>query len=112
MRIAIFVGELVMHPVRRNPGDRPALERQRAANRKEILHNLFGTLLGPVRQQPVDSPIPIPKLQRNPVPRASAVKKAGQLKKKIATTAPIWNIEKAITLVQLIPSRFLNNVVP
>jgi hypothetical protein len=40
VRIAIFVGELVMDTVRRNPKHRPAFERQRPADREEILDPL------------------------------------------------------------------------
>jgi hypothetical protein len=36
---------------------------------------------------------------------------AGQLKKKKAATAPEWKKAKAITLVQLIPSRFTSGTV-
>ena len=52
MRIAFLVGVLVMHAVRGDPEDRPALERQRAADREEVLERLRG-LEAAVRVQPV-----------------------------------------------------------
>ena len=40
MRIPIVIGMLVMHPVRGHPEDGAALERQRAADRQEVLEQL------------------------------------------------------------------------
>ena len=52
VRIAVVVGVLVVDAVRRHPEDRPALERQRAADRQEVLEGLR-RLVAAVRVQPV-----------------------------------------------------------
>ena len=52
MRIAFFVGVLVMHAVRGDPDDRPAFERERAANGQKIF-NPVRSLVSAMRQQPV-----------------------------------------------------------
>ncbi len=52
VRIAFVVGMLVVDAVRRDPEDRPALERERAAPRQEVLDPLVG-LVAAVRQQAV-----------------------------------------------------------
>ena len=52
MRIALFVGVLVVHAVRRDPGDRAAFESERAANSQEVL-NPARRFVPAVRQQAV-----------------------------------------------------------
>ena len=67
VRIAIFVGELVMDSVSCNPKHRPAFERQRPADRQEILDPLR-RLVGTMGQQTV-IPHSDSQAQRNPVKR-------------------------------------------
>ena len=50
MRIAIFIGKLMMDAVRGNPENWAALKRKRGANRQEIL-NPFRSLVAAVREQ-------------------------------------------------------------
>ena len=53
--------------------------------------------------------MPMPKLkeiQYSPI----AVRKAGQVKKNAAATAPVWRMMKTITVNQLIPSRLTSGV--
>ena len=52
VRIAVLVGVLVVHAVGRDPEDRPALERQCAADREEVLERFRG-LVAAMRVQPV-----------------------------------------------------------
>ena len=52
VRIAVVVGVLVVHAVRRDPENRPAFERQRAADGQEVLERLR-RLVAAVRVQPV-----------------------------------------------------------
>ena len=52
VRIAFAIRVLVMDAMRRDPEDRPAFERQRAAPREDVLDPLVG-LVAPVGQQPV-----------------------------------------------------------
>src|SRR3954453_17706836 len=52
MRIPGLVGLLMMHPVRGDPEDRPAFQRQRPADREYVLEPLrYG--VGAMRMQPV-----------------------------------------------------------
>src|ERR1700731_4594798 len=50
MRIALFVGVLVMHAMRGYPGDRSALESEGAASGEKILHP-FGRFISTMSQQ-------------------------------------------------------------
>ena len=52
VRIAVLVGVLMMDAVRRDPEDRPAFERERPAQRQEVLDRFRG-LEPAVGQQPV-----------------------------------------------------------
>ena len=52
MRVAFFVGVLVMHAMSSNPEDGPAFESERAADREEILHP-FGSLVAAMGEQAV-----------------------------------------------------------
>ncbi len=52
MWIAFFIRILVMHAVRRNPRNRPAFNRQRAARRQYVFHP-FRSLVSAMRQQTV-----------------------------------------------------------
>jgi hypothetical protein len=52
MRVAVLVGVLVVHAVRRHPEDGAPLERERAAHREEVLE-CFRCLVAAVRMQPV-----------------------------------------------------------
>ena len=52
VRIAFVIRVLVVDAVRGDPEDRPALERERAAPRQEVLDRLVG-LVAPVGQQAV-----------------------------------------------------------
>jgi hypothetical protein len=51
-RVAVAIRFLMMNAMRRDPEDRTALERERSAERQEILDPLVG-LVAAVRQQPV-----------------------------------------------------------
>ena len=52
VRIAFLIGLLMMDAMRRDPEDRTALERERAADREKVLNEL-GRLVAAMRQQPV-----------------------------------------------------------
>ena len=52
MWISFFIGILVMHPVRRDPCDGPAFQRQRAADGEKIFNPLWG-LVSTMSKQPV-----------------------------------------------------------
>ena len=65
VRIAVVVGVLMVHAVRGDPEDRPALERQRAAEREEVLERLR-RLVAAVRVQPVVAEADA-EADRNPV---------------------------------------------
>jgi hypothetical protein len=54
--------------------------------------------------------MPIPKLKEIQY-RTSAVKKAGQLKKKRAATAPRWKTENVIMVGKFNPSRFTTGAI-
>ena len=60
-----MVGELVMDAMRRHPGDRPTLQRQRAANGQKVLKRLgdFVTAMG---MEPVVAH-PDPKTEGDPI---------------------------------------------
>ena len=55
--------------------------------------------------------MPMPRLSDSQY-SPSAVKKAGHLKKNSAATAPMWNAPKAITVIQLTPSRLMKGAPP
>ncbi len=54
MRIALLIGFLMVNTMHGDPEDRPAFERQRAANGEEILQP-ERAFVSPVRMQPVVS---------------------------------------------------------
>ena len=52
MRITFLIGILMVHAMRRHPGDRAAFEGQSSANGEEVFHP-FRCLVAPMREQPV-----------------------------------------------------------
>ena len=87
MRIAFVIGMLVVNAVRGDPEDRSALKRERAADREEVLDPLR-RLVAAVRQQAVIAHADAEAAGDPPQEQRS--KRAFQVKKNSAATAPTW----------------------